>query len=79
MLLELEQHELHAIAYDGIQLGAMETMKTHLILPGQRADLLITAGGPGTYELHALPYDQGHPSPVGPLAHVVVSGEPMDM
>lgn len=79
MLLELEKHDLHFIAYDGIQLGAMETMKTHLILPGQRADVLIQAGTPGTYELRALPYDQGHPSPVGPLARVVVAGEPMNM
>jgi len=79
MFLELEKHELHAVAYDGIQLGAMETMKTHLIAPGQRADMLVQAGGPGTYELRALPYDQGHPSPVGPLARIVVSGEPMNM
>ncbi|MBY0321043.1 MAG: multicopper oxidase family protein [Reyranella sp.] len=79
MLLELEKHDLHFIAYDGIQLGAMETMKTHLILPGQRADVLVQAGGPGTYELRALPYDQGHPSPVGPLARVIVAGEPMNM
>lgn len=79
MLLELEKHELHAVAYDGIQLGAMETQKTHLILPGQRADLLIQAGAPGTYELRALPYDQGHPAPVGPLARLVVAGEPMNM
>ena len=34
---------------------------------------------PDLYEGLALPYDQGHPSPVGPLARVVVSGEPMDM
>src|SRR5438270_10093066 len=79
MLLDLEKHDLHAVAYDGIQLGAMETTKTQLIAPGQRADLLIQAGGPGTYELRAVPYDQGHPSPVGPLARVVVSGEPMAM
>jgi FtsP/CotA-like multicopper oxidase with cupredoxin domain len=79
MLLQLDKHEFHAVAYDGIQLGAMETMKQHLILPGQRADLLVQAGGPGTYDLNALPYDQGHPSPVGPLARVVVSGEPMNM
>ncbi len=79
MLLELEKHDLNFIAYDGIQLGAMETMKTHLILPGQRADVLVQAGAPGTYEFRALPYDQGHPSPVGPLARVVVSGEPMNM
>lgn len=79
MLLELEKHELHAVAYDGIQLGAMETLRTHLIAPGQRADLLIQAGAPGTYELRALPYDQGHASPVGPLARLAVSGEPMTM
>jgi FtsP/CotA-like multicopper oxidase with cupredoxin domain len=79
LLLDLEKHDLHIVAYDGIQLGAMETMKQHLILPGQRADVLVQAGPPGTYELRALPYDQGHPSPVGPLARVVVSGEPMSM
>jgi len=79
MLLELEKHDLHAIAYDGIQLGAMETMTQHLILPGQRADLLVRAGVPGMYELRALPYDQGHPSPTGPLARLVVAGEPMNM
>ena len=79
MLLELEKHDLNFVAYDGVQLGAMETMKTHLIAPGQRADVLIQAGAPGTYELRALPYDQGHPSPVGPLARVVVAGEPMQM
>ena len=79
MLLDLEKHDLHVIAYDGIQLGAMETMKQHLILPGQRADVLVQAGAPGTYELRAMPYDQGHPSPVGPLARVVVAGEPMAM
>jgi len=79
MLLELEKHDLHIVAYDGIQLGAMETMKQHLILPGQRADVLVQAGVPGTYELSAKDYDQGHPSPSGPLARVVVAGEPMAM
>ena len=34
---------------------------------------------PGTYELNALPFDQGHPSPTGPLARVVVAGEPLPM
>jgi FtsP/CotA-like multicopper oxidase with cupredoxin domain len=33
----------------------------------------------GTYELNALPFDQGHPSPTGPLARVVVAGEPLPM
>lgn len=79
MLLDLERHELHAIAYDGIQLGAMQSLKQVLIAPGQRADLLVRAGPAGTYALNAMPYDQGHPSPTGPLARVVVSGAPMDM
>jgi FtsP/CotA-like multicopper oxidase with cupredoxin domain len=79
MLLDLEKHDLHAVAYDGIQLGAMQPLKQLLIAPGQRADVLIQAGPAGTYALNAEPYDQGHPSPVGPLARVVVSGAPMDM
>ena len=54
-------------------------MRTLLFAPGQRADILVQAGAPGTYEFRALPYDQGHPSPVGPLARVVVSGDPMPM
>lgn len=79
MLLDLEKHDLHAIAYDGIQLGAVQPMKQLLIAPGQRADILVKAGAAGTYALNAAPYDQGHPSPTGPLARIAVSGAPMDM
>lgn len=79
MLLQLDKHELHAIAYDGIQLGAVQTLKQMIVAPGQRADVLVRAGAPGTYDLNALPYDQGHPSPTGVLARVVVAGEPMPM
>jgi FtsP/CotA-like multicopper oxidase with cupredoxin domain len=79
MLLELDKHRLHVIAYDGIQLGAVQEMKQLLIAPGQRADVLVQAGGPGTYELNAMPYDQGHESPTGPLGRVVVAGEPLAM
>src|SRR5262249_4476173 len=79
MLLELDQHRLNVIAYDGIQLGALQEMKQLLMTPGQRADVLVQAGGAGTYELNAMPFDQGHPSPTGPLARVVVAGEPLPM
>jgi FtsP/CotA-like multicopper oxidase with cupredoxin domain len=79
MLLELDRHRLNVIAYDGIQLGAMQEMNHLLITPGQRADVLVQAGAQGTYELNAMPYDQGHPSPIGPLARVVVAGEPLPM
>src|SRR5262245_22593401 len=79
MLLELDKHRLNVIAYDGIQLGGLQELKQLLISPGQRADVLVQAGGPGTYELNAMPYEQGHASPTGPLAHVVVAGEPLPM
>ena len=79
MFLELEKHNLYAVAYDGIQLGSMQELKNVLMAPGQRADILVQAGAPGTYEFRAAPYDQGHPSPTGPLARVVVAGEPMPM
>jgi FtsP/CotA-like multicopper oxidase with cupredoxin domain len=79
MLLELDKHRLNVIAYDGIQLGTVQEMKQLLIAPGQRADVLVQAGGPGTYELNAMPFDQGHPSPTGPLARVVVAREPLPM
>jgi FtsP/CotA-like multicopper oxidase with cupredoxin domain len=79
MLLELDQHRLNVIAYDGIQLGTVQEMKQLLIAPGQRADVLVQAGGPGTYELNAMPFDQVHPMSAGPLARVVVAGEPLPM
>ena len=79
MLLELDKHRLNVIAYDGIQLGALQEMKQLLISPGQRADVLVQAGGPGAYEFAAMPYDQGHDSPTGPLGRVVVAGEPLPM
>jgi FtsP/CotA-like multicopper oxidase with cupredoxin domain len=79
MLLELDKHLLNVISYDGIQLGAMQEMKQLLIAPGQRADVLVQAGDPGIYELNAMPYNQGHASPTGPLARVIVAGEPLPM
>ena len=47
--------------------------------PGQRADVLVQAGAAGTYALRAVANDQGYPSPVGPLARLVVEGEPLAM
>ena len=79
MFLELEKHDLHVIAYDGIQLGSIESLKNLLMAPGQRADVLIQAGAPGTYEFRGLPYDQGYPSPTGPVARLVVAGDPLPM
>ncbi len=91
IFLALQGHRLHPIARDGIALARMDQPEirtgTHvrddptgiLIAPGQRIDLLVQAGAPGSYELRALPYDQGYVSPHGLLAHVVVAGAPLSM
>jgi FtsP/CotA-like multicopper oxidase with cupredoxin domain len=91
IFIALEGHELHPIARDGIALERMDSAPVGLpghdsehptailIAPGQRVDLLVRAGAPGTYELQALPYDQGYASPTGPIAKVVVAGEPRAM
>lgn len=87
MLLELEKHELHAVARDGIPLAKIGLTPppapadpTKLLLaPGQRADILVKAGEPGTYSLRGLPYNQGYVGPSGPVARIVVEGEPLPM
>jgi len=81
---------MHPIARDGIGLARMDAPEVRsdqindepdarLILPGQRIDFLVQAGAPGTYELAAIPYDQGYPSPTGLVAIVEVAGEPLPM
>ena len=90
MFLRLEGHALHPIARDGIALAGMDQREIRtdhlkdeptamLIVPGQRVDVLVQAGAPGTYELRALPYDQGYTSPHGLVARLVVAGEPLPM
>lgn len=91
IFLELEGHQLHQIARDGIPLPRMDLApppsspqatdnpNAMIMAPGQRIDVLVKAGKPGTYQLRALPYDQGYPSPTGPIARVVVEGDPLPM
>jgi FtsP/CotA-like multicopper oxidase with cupredoxin domain len=79
LLVALERHALHAIAYDGIPLPRVESQETMVLAPGQRADVLVQAGAPGTYVLGGLPYDAGYPSPTGPMARVIVGGAPQPM
>jgi FtsP/CotA-like multicopper oxidase with cupredoxin domain len=50
-----------------------------LIAPGQRIDVLVKAGEPGTYALRAVPYDQGYSPPTGPIARILVEGDPLPM
>jgi FtsP/CotA-like multicopper oxidase with cupredoxin domain len=89
--MALEGHTLYPIARDGIALARMDQAGARTVVPGsdnpaallfapgQRVDVLVQAGAPGTYQLRALPYDQGYPAPTGPLARIVVAGEPLPM
>ncbi len=77
--LALEAHGLQVIAYDGIRKPQIDRGDSLLMAPGQRADVLVQAGAAGSYALRAVANDQGYPSPAGPLARVVVEGEPLPM
>jgi FtsP/CotA-like multicopper oxidase with cupredoxin domain len=77
--LALEAHGLQMIAYDGIRKPQIDRADSLLMAPGQRADVLVQAGAAGSYALRAIANDQGYPSPVGPLARVVVEGEALAM
>jgi FtsP/CotA-like multicopper oxidase with cupredoxin domain len=94
ILLDLEGHALLPIARDGIELPRIDRAANRpgdprgidpahpdavLFAPGQRVDVLVRAGDPGEYLLHALAYDQGYPAPTGVVARVVVEGEPLPM
>jgi FtsP/CotA-like multicopper oxidase with cupredoxin domain len=77
--LALEKHAFYAVAYDGIRRSQIDRLDNLLMAPGQRADVLVQAGAPGTYALAAVANNQGYPSPVGPLGRLVVEGEPASM
>jgi FtsP/CotA-like multicopper oxidase with cupredoxin domain len=77
--IALEKHTLHVIAFDGIRRSKIGHLQSLLMAPGQRADVLVQAGAIGTYALRTIGNDQGYPSPVGPLAQIIVDGEPLPM
>jgi FtsP/CotA-like multicopper oxidase with cupredoxin domain len=77
--ITIEQHALHIVAFDGIRRSRIDRVDSLLMAPGQRADVLVQAGAVGSYALRAIANNQGYPSPVGPLASVVVGGEPLAM
>ncbi len=79
--LALDSHDLNLIANDGIALSALETSDTVFMGPGNRVDLLIKAGAPGTYVLRGLEYTRatGLTRDEVELLTLVVEGEPMNM
>jgi FtsP/CotA-like multicopper oxidase with cupredoxin domain len=77
--IALEGHALHVIAFDGIRRPRMGQFESLVIAPGQRVDVLVQAGVIGNYALRAIANDQGYASPVGPLAQIIVDGQPVSM
>jgi len=89
LFMDLEGHTLNPIARDGIPLARMgltvprkpdqptDYPNAMLMAPGQRIDVLIQAGKPGTYAFRAVPYDQGYAAPTGPIARLVIEGDPL--
>jgi FtsP/CotA-like multicopper oxidase with cupredoxin domain len=59
--LHLDGHPLVRIGGDQGLLPEPEPRRTLLLVPGERADLLVTPHRAGHYRLRALPYDRGRP------------------
>lgn len=87
----VDEHEIHLIGIDGVNYPALRTRlpagpgavvgdEQVLLAPGNRAEFLIKAGGPGTYHIRGLAQDEQFlESSEKLIAEIEVSGEPMDM
>jgi FtsP/CotA-like multicopper oxidase with cupredoxin domain len=78
--LTLDGHTMYQIAQDGIAFAAPRAEQTILVAPGNRIEVMIIGGNPGSYKFRALEYDQGHPGGAMPedvLATVVSQGARM--
>lgn len=77
----LDDHDLNLIAIDGISLSELETSDTVLSGPGNRHEILIKAGAPGTYVFRGLEFDRSASliRDEVELFTFIVEGQPMDM
>lgn len=61
MSLRLDEHELNVLAWDGLTLATPDAVKHVMMSAGNRVEVLVKAGGPGTYELVLTPGSSQHP------------------
>lgn len=61
MSLRLEEHELNALAWDGLTLHAPDPVEDIMMAAANRAEVLVKAGKPGTYNLVLTPGSSQHP------------------
>ncbi len=59
LVLQLDGHTFTRIAADGNPFARPVELETLELAPGQRADVLVTGGAPGTSVLRTLPFDLG--------------------
>ena len=65
--LQMEEHTLYKIASDGGALPQPQALDELLLVPGERAELMIQGSRPpGSYRLLNLPYDRGSTGMIGP-------------
>ena len=62
MSLKLESHDLHQIAWDGLTLKEPDATDVVLLSSGNRVELLVKAGKPGTYDLVLTPGSSQKPN-----------------
>lgn len=55
MSMRLDGHDLHAVAWDGLTLDEPEVIGDLWMAQGNRVDVLVKAGKPGTYQLQLTP------------------------
>lgn len=82
----IEGHTLHTIAFDGITYPTRMDVTQELLSPGNRLDVLVRGGAPGTYRIMKLEHQQANAgfgniakTVAVHLATLVVAGAPMDM
>lgn len=64
--LEVDGHELHQIAQDGIPFTHAKRVNRILLATGNRAEFILEGGKEGRYAIRALAYEQGHPGGARP-------------
>jgi FtsP/CotA-like multicopper oxidase with cupredoxin domain len=60
--LRLDGHPFHALAWDGLTLGAPDMVQDLMLSSGNRVDVLVKAGRPGTYALTLTPGSSQKPN-----------------
>jgi len=69
MSVTLEGHELQTIAWDGLTMPSPEPVTDLMMSAGNRVDLLVKAGQPGTYQLILTPGSSQRPHIPGMDTH----------